>query len=402
MRKPIVGALGLGCLIAVAVTRAQDEPRRGTRPSLLGFGRQQAPAQNPKPAAGMTAGNVPTPAPASTGLPAKIDSQVFPASASLPSPTPPDQLRAASITLPNDPIEPWLLTKEAGPFMVMARTFRGPEAERYALALAMELRNDYGLPTYILRTQDFPMRSNIRNVPPLARPWQNKAELAGPEKVRTYDEAAVLVGNEKTLAGSEALLHRVKKIKPKCLNNIPSFFGWREGLSTALRTTNPFVPTQNLYPGNTQEDKLLSRMNSGPRSIYNCPGRFSLQVAEFGGRTVFNPSESETKLFSDSFLRKSPLATAADDAERVADAISKDPEVRRTGQQAYVYHDRKSSKVMVGSFNNPTDPEAAKLRDLLLSRAGQLADKRKADAWIAPAPALTDLENPTLPIKPVH
>ena len=60
--------------------------------------------------------------------PPKTDQRVFPATAALPAPTPPDQLKPATIELPNDPIEPWLLTDKVGPFMVTARTFRGPDA----------------------------------------------------------------------------------------------------------------------------------------------------------------------------------------------------------------------------------------------------------------------------------
>ena len=54
--------------------------------------------------------------------------------------------------------------------MVLAKTFRGPDAEKLALALAMELRGKYNLPAYILRTKDFPGKSNIRGVPPTADP----------------------------------------------------------------------------------------------------------------------------------------------------------------------------------------------------------------------------------------
>ena len=75
-----------------------------------------------------------------------------------------------------------------------------------------------------------------------------QANIAVPEKYRTYDEAAVLVGNEKTQKDSAVLLHKVKKIKPDCLNAMPSLFKWREGLSTAIRTTNPYVAAQYLYP----------------------------------------------------------------------------------------------------------------------------------------------------------
>ena len=50
------------------------------------------------------------------------------------------------------------------------------------------------------------------------------------------------MGNEKTEKDSALLLHQVKKIKPDCLNAMPSMFKWRVGLEKALRTTNPYVP----------------------------------------------------------------------------------------------------------------------------------------------------------------
>ena len=50
--------------------------------------------------------------------------------------------------------------------MVLARVFRGVDAEQMALALVKELRNDYNLPAYILRTKDFPGRSLMRGTPP--------------------------------------------------------------------------------------------------------------------------------------------------------------------------------------------------------------------------------------------
>ena len=133
--------------------------------------------------------------------------------------------------------------------MVLARTFRGPDAERMALALVKELRNDYKLPAYILRTKDFPGKSLIRGTPPTVPSNVMAPDVKMPEKIRTFDEAAVLVGNEKTTADSEKLWREVKKIDPKCLKGMSSPFGWRHGLSSALRTTNPYVPAQLLSPG---------------------------------------------------------------------------------------------------------------------------------------------------------
>ena len=109
--------------------------------------------------------------------------RVFPNASTLPEPTPADELKAPTMELPNDPIEPWLLTKENGPFMVLAKTFRGPDSERMALALAKELHGKYGLPAYILRSKDFPGKSNIRQVPPTAEPGVVQANISGSRKV---------------------------------------------------------------------------------------------------------------------------------------------------------------------------------------------------------------------------
>ncbi|MFO0909787.1 MAG: hypothetical protein U0794_15810 [Isosphaeraceae bacterium] len=375
MRPNHLASFGLTCLLLSSSAMAQEEPRAAT-------GETSAPA-GATPAA-------PSPVPPGS---------TFPAASRLPEPTPPDQLKPANIALPSDAVEPYLLTKDVGPFMVLAKTFRGPEAERFALALVLELRREHGLPAYILRTKDFANRSNIRNIPPTAPGFVKQSQLTDPEKVRTHDEAAVLVGDEKTLDASEKLLHRVKKINPRCLNEMPKLFNWRTGLAGAVRTTNPYVPTQNIFPGRIKKDTLVTQMNGGPHSVYQCPGRYTLQVAEFGGRSVFNPSASDSRLLENSWLRKSPLVTAADDAERLADRLSRDPEVQKTGAQAYVYHDRTSSKVMMGSFGTPNDPAAVRLRDSLLKLAIPLSVKPRAGFLIAPANALTDLQDPNQPIK---
>ncbi len=95
-------------------------------------------------------------------------------------------------------------------------------------------------------------------------------------------------------------------------------------------------------------------------------------------------------------LRDSPLRKAADDAERLAEKLAKSPEIQRLGQPIYVYHDRTTSKVFVGAFNNPQDPAAGVLRDQLLRQAVPLASKKvgdrgPVDTMIAPALALTDV-----------
>ena len=309
----------------------------------------------------------------------------------VPDLTPADQLKDPSATLPDDPVEPFLLTKDNGPFMVLAKTFRGPDSQKLALALAKELRETYNLPAYILRSKDWPGRSNIRKIPPQADLEVAQASVNVPEKYRTYDEAAVLVGDEKTQDGAIKLHHQVKKIKPKCLDTVSSLFPWREGLSKAIRTTNPYVAAQNLYPH--KADRLIVSMNSGDGSIAECPGRYTLQVAEFTGRSSFNEKDPT---FTGHFnLMKSPLRTAASDAEKMANVLRKDKDVAKLGQPVFVYHDRTSSRVYVGTFDSPNDPRALATREGLLKLAVPLMDAKQRsktlDSMIAPASMLTDL-----------
>ena len=374
--KTSIATLALFGTLATGHAWAQtDTPAgRGSQPRSLFASRPTETAQTQAPAQ------------------AAKERKVYPNATSLPEPTPADEIKPPSIALPNDAIEPWLLTKQAGPFMVLAKTFRGPDSEKMALALAQELRGKHGLPAYILRSKDWPGKSNIRGIPPTADPALVKASVNVPEKYRTYDEAAVLVGNEKTEKDATALLHQVKKIKPDCLNGMPSMFKWREGLSMATRTTNPYIPAQALYPH--KHDRLIVQMNQSPRSIANCPGQYSLQVAEFSGRSTFNDKDEKFQGIMN--LRRSPLATAADDAERMASKLAKDGDVQKLGQPIYVFHDRKSSRVFVGSFNSQRDPAAVEVRDSLLKLAGPLLDRKRPtggmDTMIVPAGILTDLK----------
>ncbi len=140
-------------------------------------------------------------------------------------------------------------------------------------------------------------------------------------------------------------------------------------------------------------------MNSGPKSIANCPGHFTLQVAQFTGRTAYDlngPGSSIAQSVLDP--RSSPLQTAHDDAEKLADKLSRVPEIKQLGQPVFVYHDRTSSRVFVGSFNSPKDPAVAPVHDELLKAAWKLKStkdrwgKPVLDQWIVPASYLTDAD----------
>jgi hypothetical protein len=202
-----------------------------------------------------------------------------------------------------------------------------------------------------------------------------------------YDEAAVLVGNCKTVDDANRLQHQVKRIHPEALKNLPSIYNWRinRGLSRAIITVNPLLGAQALFPGRAvplkpgqtidpsvvtagfetahKPDPLLKRMNQGPRSLYKCPGPWVLQVMEFAGRNSLDPNDPNFK--NPRFLGESPLATAIDEAEKVAEGLSKSKFIDQK-IHAYVFHDRTSSRVFLGPFQSPEDP----LLVALLSKSG--------------------------------
>lgn len=330
------------------------------------------------------------PAAPATASAAPKDANVLPANSVIPEPANATELPSAKVPLPLEPIEPYLLTKDNGPFMVMAYTFRGPDSEKYAQALAMELRGRHSLPAYVLRLKDFPGKSNIRGVPPTAPGNVRRGELNPPEKFRTEDEATVLVGDEKTQDDQEKLLHRVKKIRPVCLDGLPNIWLQRrgKGLQYAMSTTNPYVPAERLFV--QKPDVIVAQMNqAGDHNIHTCPGKYSLQIAEFKGRTEIIGKSGTPGIFN---LKRSALATAADDAERLATALSRDKEVSQTGARPYVFHSRYSSRVLMGSFNDPNDPNAARLRDRLLKLATDLNNRNVTDVMIVPATVLTDIK----------
>lgn len=356
---------------------------------LPGFRSGAKPSGSAAPAPAATRGAKPAAAaskPAATP-PGPTDPSVVPANVEITAPAFEDD--KLGVPLPTVPIEPYLLTKDNGPFMVLAYTFRGPDAPRKALAVVLELRGKHNLPAYILLSKDFPGRSNIRDVPPTAELAQKVPAIGDPEAIRTLDEAAVMVGDEKTVKDSVVLLKKVKGLRLACFNGGNRRLPFHQGreLSRAIRTTNPFVPAELLFA--QKPDVLLGQMNGGPHNILNCPGRYSLQVAEFSGRSSFD-GEHDQK-FTLTGFEKSPLKTAADDAERMAEALNKDRAVQKTGARAYVYHDRFSSRVLIGSFQNPADPSARQVRDQMVHLASDLTVRKVTDVMLAPAPNLTDL-----------
>ena len=271
-----------------------------------------------------------------------------------------------------------------------------------ALVLCKELRTEYGLPAYIFRKKLYPGGSNIRGVAPTVPSQVLKSDLKMPERIRTYDEAAVLVGNEKTLADQERLWRKVKQIDPTCLQKMSTPFPWRHGLITAPAHHEPLGASP--VPFSAQAGQADDHDEQRPAQHRELPG--DLQPAS--GR-ILRPlglllQSQRPGKFHSGRPEDQPAAHRARRCRANGRKAGQRPEIRQTGQPIYVYHDERSSRVYIGAFNSPQDPAAGALRNYLIQNAYNMSNKnyidpvtRKprgraaTDTMIVPALALTDV-----------
>lgn len=251
-----------------------------------------------------------------------------------------------------------------GPWMVLATTFRGPDADRRAKELTYELRKEFKLEAFSFAKQ-FDFSEPVRGVGVNRFGAPKRGRYANANKVR---EVAVLVGNFATVdePAVEKVLEKVKHARPKSLKtpgrvSSESESAWikmrnhmmlknndqRKGpMAMAFVTNNPMLPREYFNP--TGLDPLVVKMNKSVKySLLDCPGTFSVKVATFTGRSAMGPAaiakyEREKKT--------SALIDAAENAHKMCESL------RKKGYEAYEFHDRYASFVAIGSFNSVGSP----------------------------------------------
>ena len=105
---------------------------------------------------------------------------------------------------------------------------------------------------------------------------------------------------------------------------------------------NPLLPED--FFTRQQVDKFVLEMNSDvTNSLLDCPGRYSVRVATFTGAGTFDQKAIEEGGKDVEFQGR--LVEAAEKAHRLTETL------RRSGWQAWEFHDRESSMVCVGSID---------------------------------------------------
>ncbi|MCG8585947.1 MAG: hypothetical protein MI757_14665, partial [Pirellulales bacterium] len=206
-----------------------------------------------------------------------------------------------------DPNKTYPLKDENGPWMVLAKTFRGPDADRRAKELTYELRKDFKLEAFMFAKQ-FDYSEPVRGVGVNRFGGPRRGRYANPQKVR---EVAVLVGNFATVdePAVEKTLEKVKYARPKSLKTpgrvtTATESAWakmrnrmmlknndrRKGpMAMAFVTNNPKLPREYFAP--TGLDPFVMKMNKNVKhSLLDCPGVYSVKVATFTGRTALGPA----------------------------------------------------------------------------------------------------------------
>ncbi len=263
-----------------------------------------------------------------------------------------------------DPDKDYQLTKENGPWLVLASTFSGANAYEQAHELCLELRREYKVPAYLYsKTFEHEVGNNGRGVDRFGDPLELKYK-----KGDETTEIAVLAGDFPALDDSQAqkTLERIKNASPECLRLDPNrptaqnlaswrlFFGMahdahqKKGpMWKAFLIANPLLPKDYFAPRGLE--KFLVDMNQGrPYTLLKCPGKYTVQVAHFTGHVEIDPKKIRDIENGKDLGKK--LEEAGEKAERLTKLL------REKEFEAYVFHDRNASIVTIGSFDSVGTP----------------------------------------------
>lgn len=277
----------------------------------------------------------------------------------------------------------YTLTENNGPWLIMAASFTGEGGEAEARELVSELRREFNLPAFYygmsFKLDDKDIGRGIDDHgAPIRRRYKRGNQVI---------EHAVLVGEFPHIDDPEAqsILDRVKTLQPNTLKvesgeatsqsllDVRQFqrsLNQRLGrpvtkgpMGHAFLTRNPLLPKEYFAPPGVDEDVAKWNKNVA-HSLLDCPGKFTIKVATFSGRTMLKAANDgiPDDLAPRAMKAKDPLVVAAENAHNLTVAL------REKGWEAYEFHDRYESIVTVGSFDQmqrledgrlvPATPEA--------------------------------------------
>jgi hypothetical protein len=288
-----------------------------------------------------------------------------------------------------DPNKDYVVTPEAGPWMICATSYVGPDAASLAKELVLEIRVRFNLPAYVVNKGEEERRKQREEYQRLQEKYPG-AKLPF-RHTRVEDQCAVLIGGYKDMDTAHRALKSVKKLQPPSSERLMPILtevgpdrssqdkekavvtgGFVNPFLSSFVVRNPTVPLER--PATTKADKFLEKLNAYESfSLLKCRKPWTLVVATYQGMHAFQAEKSEAPSFLESLWSHSTgdaLEASGHNAHNFAQGL------RTAGFEAYVLHTRWGSLVCVGSYDGAEDPKMARdqrtLAGIQLSQSGNL------------------------------
>jgi hypothetical protein len=273
-----------------------------------------------------------------------------------------------------DPNKDYPLTPQAGPWLICASTFVGPQSPMLAKEMVFEIRSRFKLPAYVFNKGDEDRQKQREELRKLHE--QFKDDTSRLRTTRIEDQCAVLIGGWKDMDSASKALKDIKKLPaPSDLKLMPVMSMAEQeqkekDTKFVAARINPFpmahVVHNSTVPLEKKVDKdydaLLRKINADEKfSVFKCRKPWTLVVAEFQGLSVIQSKESERTLVEKIFgqSKGSSLTNSARNAGALCELL------RQSKMDAYVLHTTWGSVVCVGGFERPDDPQMAEVKNRL-------------------------------------
>jgi len=253
-----------------------------------------------------------------------------------------DSLRNANRTVEADPNKEYRLTEAEGPYLILAAALSGPTARKDARDLVLEFRSRYKWNAYVFEknfardaNRDFGQARNFHSRTTMQ--YSNRGDT----------QFVVLIGNFPSLEDNQfkRTLDEVRKCEPESLKGRTSVAAFSTPM--AMGVANPSLPPE--HQRGTVDTFVESLNKSRPHSLLRNPRRYTVHIATFSGRAVMDPKDIRAiEKGKDAFDHQvSALEIGGQAAAELCRFL------RERGFEAYEFHEKFSSIVTVGSFDQP-------------------------------------------------
>lgn len=259
-----------------------------------------------------------------------------------------------------EPNKEYPLTDSDGLWFIMAAKFEGAESRKTANRLVYELRKKYKLEAYSFRYDND--QDDLQKMARKAGDTRSYQYMTAPPQVY-----AVLIGSFPSSddPALQQTLLTVKRSKPVSLENDPASqmtmnefkvlakidktYDTYGPLGKAMAVPNPMIPKE-YFAQKGVVDSFLAKINSDSKySLLRNPKMYTLRVATFSGKSMMNKDSSGNAKweeagddFQDAGVKAAALCSA----------------LRKTGVEAWEFHDRDCSFVTIGSFDSYGNPNS--------------------------------------------